>query len=359
MRSIKRIFIFSSGGDCPGLNQVLFHLYKMFVQRKIEVYVIYNGLAGIIDPKNVKKLTYDEVHSHFGKSGTFLGSVRDTVTSKKDGELFVDHPLIVQIDSAFHRYKFDAGLFTGGNGSMASMYHVSKYTGMPMIGIPKTIDGDVPFTNFSLGFSSASEYLIQEINRLRSTSHSHGTIHCIQAMGRDAGHLALHAGFSAAATAVLIPEISFDYQELKDCLLARISMSESGRACPILVVSEGVQKLPEDVDNPKYANMGAARYVSVKLTELGLSHVKYSVPGHSQRGAEPTYYDYKRAAIFAVEAVKRLLSGETNVMLSYEGDHVSSVPFEDIMQADTKMVSKRSTLLKYAIDSGIYIGDVS
>ncbi|MCT4552162.1 MAG: ATP-dependent 6-phosphofructokinase [Alphaproteobacteria bacterium] len=365
-KDIKTIAIFNSGGDCAGLNQAMYGIMKRAQQKGIEVYGLFNGDEGFGTANPVcGKLNYNHFDIHFDRSGTILGSRRGGVVDLGEsglvsdfGEATIDEEQLKIFKENIRKYNIDGIIFTGGDGSIyANKFLAELIPNTPIIAIPKTIDNDTPCTDYSLGFDTACNQVIDVISALEMTSYSHDMIMVVEVMGNSVGHIAINSGVAGCADAVLIPEIEYDFCELyKHIQKTRASFFKKAIT---IVVSEGIKKLPEDEKDPKYKGMSAGQYIVEKFKEMGEKNIRCNIPGHIQRGGRVTIKDKIKGIEFGTHALDLMIEGKRSVMVCDDGGKVSHVAFSKMFKSNTTVaVQKDSDIVKTAKDLGIYIGKI-
>lgn len=294
------IGVLTGGGDCPGLNAVLRAITRKAADVKGDtVFGFYDAWDGVLEQRYLK-MTISEVRGILPRGGTILGTRRGSPFDKPDG--------VDRVKKTFTDLKLDALIVIGGNGSLtvASMLH--KQHGLPIIGVPKTIDNDVVGTDETFGFQTAVQIATDAIDRLHTTAESHDRVMVVEVMGRDAGWIALHAGIAGGATAIVIPEEPFDIDALSRIVRKR---HERGRYASVVVVAEGARpkpgslKLPER-NNDAYGREKLGDIAHVIATEISVRtgfESRVVQLGHIQRGGTPTSYDRVLSTRFGLAAV--------------------------------------------------------
>ena len=308
------IGVFTGGGDCPGLNAVLRAITRKAVDVKGDkVFGFYDAWDGVLEQRYLE-LTTDAVRGILPRGGTILGTRRGSPFDTADG---VDH-----VKKTFTDLKLDALIVIGGNGSLTVASKLYEQFSLPMIGVPKTIDNDVVGTDATFGFQTAVQIATDAIDRLHTTAESHDRVMVVEVMGRDAGWIALHAGIAGGATAILVPEVLFDIDELSQIVRKR---HERGRYASVVVVAEGAKpkpgtlKLPMRIDDiygrEKLGDI--AHVIAPEISARTGFESRVVQLGHIQRGGTPTSYDRVLSARFglaAVDAVHDKAFGEMVVL---------------------------------------------
>lgn len=314
MTTLKKIGVLTSGGDSPGMNAAIRAVVRAAIFHKLECVAIYQGYQGLID-NEVKPMSARSVNNIVNKGGTFLKSARCLEFRTKEGR-----------EKAYQTIKnnhIDALVVIGGDGSFTGAMIFQKEFNIPVIGIPGTIDNDISGTQFTLGYDTALNTVIEAIDKIRDTASSHNRLFFVEVMGRDAGHIALNAGVGAGAEEILIPEEDMGL----DRLLHSLKKSEkSGKSSSIVVVAEG-DKTGDNV-------FEIASYVEKNMPYYD---VRVSVLGHMQRGGSPSCFDRVLASRMGVFAVESLIAGASNVMVGIENDKMVVSPLEKAIKGTSKI----------------------
>ncbi len=329
MKAKKRIGILTGGGDCPGLNAAIRATAKTAMREGYEVVGIRDGWQGLIDNRS-------EILDDLGTSGiidrggTILGTSRVSPFYVEDGTKHVF--------GGFKLLGLKALVVLGGEGTLAAANRLSKL-GLPVIGIPKTIDNDTRGTDFTIGFQTAVQIATEALDRLRSTAESHHRVMLLEVMGRRAGWIATYAGMANGADAILIPEIPLDDRKFKELCQMLKRRNEKGKRFSIVVVAEGTQ-LRGDIarrtdacaspkENP-LASGGISNVIGEIIEkETGLE-TRVSSLGYVQRGGTPVAYDRSLATVFGVKAVELIEKGKFGEMTALKGNRITSVPLEKV-----------------------------
>ena len=314
MQEIKRIGVLTSGGDAPGMNAAIRAVVRTAMFYELECIAIYQGYQGLIDGE-LKAMTARSVNNIVNKGGTFLKSARCLEFRTKEGRQKAYETL--------QKNAIDALVVIGGDGSFTGAMIFQKEFNIPVIGIPGTIDNDISGTQFTLGYDTALNTVIEAIDKIRDTASSHNRLFFVEVMGRDAGHIALNAGVGAGAEEILIPEEDMGL----DRLLESLKKSEkSGKSSSIVVIAEG-DKTGDNV-------FEIASYVEKNMPYYD---VRVSVLGHMQRGGSPSCFDRVLASRMGVFAVEKLREGSSNVMVGIENDKMKLTPLEKAIKGNSKI----------------------
>ena len=290
--NIKKIAVLTSGGDAPGMNAAIRSVVRSCAFYDIECVGIYRGYQGMIEG-DFKQMDARSVGNIINKGGTILKSARSAEFRTKEGRL-----------KAFHQLKMedvDGLVVIGGDGSFTGAMIFNEEYDIPVIGIPGTIDNDIYGTNFTLGYDTALNTVVEVIDKIRDTASSHNRLFFVEVMGRDVGHIALNAGVGAGAEEILIPEENLGVDRLIDSLR---KSKKSGKSSSIVVIAEG-DKTGKNV-------FELAEYVE---EHFPFYEVRVSVLGHMQRGGSPSCFDRVLASRMGVKAVETLLDGKSNLMV--------------------------------------------
>ena len=344
MGGLRHIGVVTAGGDCPGMNAALRAIVKTAVTRHdLQVTGFVDGFAGLMADRS-RPLGFDDVSGIVALGGTILGaSNRDdpfrVPVEGPDGRVHEDRSGAV-LATAAHQ-GLDGLVVIGGDGSLGIARRLAA-RGLPVVGIPKTIDNDVPGTDVTLGFDTALGIATDALDRLHTTAASHHRVMVVEVMGRNAGWIALEAGLAAGGDVVLIPEIPFRYEAVAHGIAAR---ARGGRRFSIVVVAEGarcpgggpvIRQLVEDSAEP--ARLGGVGAVVARALETRVPfEVRYVVLGHVQRGGTPTAFDRTLAARFGAAAVGALADGESGVMVALRGSRVQRVRLDDLPLAPRRV----------------------
>jgi len=360
---VKRIGILTSGGDCAGLNAVIRAVVARAVRHYgIEVYGIADGSLGLMTrPLRYQKLDLEVFSGNILRmGGTMLGT-----TNKGDPFAFPMPDGTIQDRSqdfidGVKELELDALLVIGGDGSQAILRKLCRKGDIPMIGIPKTIDNDVPFTEAAVGFNSAVRVCVDALDHLQPTAASHHRVMICEMMGRDAGHIALHSGIAGGADVVLIPEIPYKL----DNVVARLKqVHEEGRRHALVVVAEGVAMEDGDMATQRMADGqmrygGIGHYLSEAISKRMDVESRVTVLGHVQRGGQPSASDRVLASAFGVHAVDLAARGRFGRMVAWRDRGVMDVGIDDIVAVGARQLDPHDPLVHTARGLGTYVGDV-
>jgi len=311
---IQRIAVLTSGGDSPGMNAAIRAVVRSCAYHNLECVGVYRGYQGLIEgdfellgPRSVKNI--------INRGGTFLKSARSADFRTKEGRA-----------KAYQNLKdenIDAMVVIGGDGTFTGANVFIEEYNFPIVGLPGTIDNDINGTDYTIGYDTALNTVVEAIDKIRDTANSHNRLFLIEVMGRDAGDIALNAGIGAGAEEISIPEEDMGRERLINSL-RRSKMA--GKTSSIVVVAEGDQ-IGKNI-------LGLADYIRENLDEY---EVKVTVLGHIQRGGSPSCYDRVLASRLGVGAIDALLANEKNVMIGISHSKVVWVPFNEAIKGENKI----------------------
>ena len=362
-KPIKRIGISTGGGDCPGLNAVIrAAVYTAVNKYNWEVVGILDSFTGLIYPDQIKNLTLDDVKDILNQGGTIIGTTNRGNPFKwekknKEGITeIVDYS--DRVMENFEHLGLDALIVVGGDGTMKIAQQFFE-KGMPVVGVPKTIDNDLSATDVTFGFDSAVRTATEVLDKLRSTAESHHRVMVVEMMGRHSGWIALYSGIAGAAHAILIPEIPFEIDTLAKKIKER---GEKGHKYSIVVVAEGaipkggeMSMMGKSPDGTIHLG-GMGQKVGDALTKLTGLETRVLVVGHIQRGGSPTQFDRILGSRYGESAVGLIANGEFGKMVALRGTAIKGVLITEAL-GETKKVFPNGTLVKVARSLGITFGD--
>ena len=309
LEKIKKIGVLTSGGDAPGMNAAIRAVVRSCSYFDVECVGIYRGYQGLIEG-DFEVLTARSVRNIINKGGTFLKSARSKEFRSEEGRA-----------KAFQKLKdagIDALVVIGGDGTFTGAIHLEKEHGIPIVGIPGTIDNDINGTDYTIGYDTALNTVVDAIDKIRDTASSHDRLFLVEVMGRDAGDIALNAGVGAGAEEILIPEEDMGVERMMESLE---KSRKTGKTSSIIVVAEG-EKSGKNI-------FELAEYIGEKMVDYD---IRVSVLGHIQRGGAPSCYDRVLASKLGVGAVEAVLRGESGVMVGITNKIVTSVDFNTAIE---------------------------
>ncbi|MGY3777619.1 6-phosphofructokinase [Isobaculum melis] len=301
---MKRIGILTSGGDAPGMNAAIRAVVRKAIFEGMEVYGINYGYAGLV-AGDIRKLSVSDVGDKIQRGGTFLYSARYPEFGSEEGQLKGIEQL--------KKFGIEGLVVVGGDGSYMGARALTKH-GFPAIGLPGTIDNDIPGTDFTIGFDTSINTVLESIDRIRDTATSHERTFIIEVMGRGAGDIALWSGIAGGAEQVIIPEVDFNMEEVA----AKIQEGrDRGKKHSLIVVAEGVMSGNEFAD---------------ELAKYGDFHARVTVLGHVQRGGSPTAKDRVLASRFGVRAVELLKEGKGGLCIGIRDNKIIASDIVDTLE---------------------------
>ncbi len=356
-----RVGIVTGGGDCPGLNAVIRAVAKAANRRGWEAVGIVNGYEGLLEPRQTLVLDRQALAGLLIRGGTILGTANRGRFSAKTGfgvERRLAPELLDATREGMQALGLDALVAIGGDGSLNIAWQMSQ-RGIPVVGVPKTIDNDVGGTVLTFGFVSAVDCVTMAIDRLHTTAESHQRVMVVEVMGRFAGWIALYGGIAGGADIILIPEIPFGYDSVVEKIQAR---EADGRHFTMVVVAEGAHERDcgfvvsgEQADNREARLGGIGAVVAEEIGKRTGKEVRTCVLGHLQRGGAPTALDRMLCSMFGTEAIELVASGEFGKMVAFSGSHVTAVPLADAV-SHLKTVPPDGDMVQTARALGICLG---
>jgi ATP-dependent phosphofructokinase / diphosphate-dependent phosphofructokinase len=358
----ERIGILTGGGDCPGLNAVIRAVVKSASKRGWETVGFHNGFDGLLDPIRCRTLDYAEMEGLLHVGGTILGTSNKGRFSAKTGHGDVrglPDGIVREVQANFDKLGLRALICVGGDGSLTIAQHLFEQ-GVPLVGVPKTIDNDLEATVITFGFDSAVACATDALDRLRTTAQSHDRVIVLEVMGRYAGWIAAHSGIAGGGDVILIPEIPFDY----DRVCAAIGEREArGKRFTLVVAAEGARER-----GGEFRTIGGA--VSDRETRLGGigavvadeihrrtgKETRVCVLGHLQRGGGPTTFDRLLCTRFGVRAVQLVAEGRYGYMVALRPPDTVAVKITDAI-GRLRTVPVDGDIVQTARALGISFGD--
>lgn len=312
--NIKKIGVLTSGGDSPGMNAAIRSVVRTCAFHKVECFGIFRGYQGLIEG-DIEPMGPRKVHNIINKGGTILKSARSAEFRTVEGRQ--------KAYENVKKFELDALVIIGGDGSFTGAEIFHNEFGIPVMGIPGTIDNDIYGTSHTLGYDTALNTVVEAIDKIRDTASSHNRLFLVEVMGRDAGHIALNAGIGAGAEEILIPEENMGLDRLLESLKRS---KENGKSSSIVVIAEG-DKIGKNVFELK-------DYIDENLPEYD---VRVSVLGHMQRGGSPSCYDRVLASRLGVKAVESILEGKSTYMVGMLSDQVALTPLDQAIKGHSQI----------------------
>ncbi|MBI9084852.1 MAG: ATP-dependent 6-phosphofructokinase [Desulfobacterales bacterium] len=358
------IAINTGGGDAPGLNAVIEAVVMAAHNRNWDVYGIKSGYTGLIDTDEIVRLTPDRVRRISSTGGTILGTTNkgnpfEMPVTNAAGEVEI-RDVSDRVVENFKRLRFDCLVAVGGDGSLEIAYRFFQ-KGIPVIGVPKTIDNDMGGTVITFGFDTAVSTATEAIDRIHSTARSHERVIVVEVMGRHAGWIALNSGISGAAHVILIPEIPFDIEKVCDHIMAE---ELHGERYAVVVTAEGavpagggqIDRGAGEVGRQDVLLGGVGQYVAEEIAKRTGKDARSLVLGHLQRGGSPTTFDRLLALRFGAAAVRLIEKGKFGSMVGLDPPKIKAVPLEQVI-GSIRNVPLDSDTIATARDIGICFGD--
>lgn len=358
----RKIGILTGGGDAPGLNAVLRAVVKYSAQLGgWEIWGVHDSFGGLLtEPPRVSLLSPRACQGLLQRGGTVIGTSNNTdpFAFPMPGGEKVDRS--AQVASVARSLGLDGLICIGGDGTQALALRLMQTHGLPVVGVPKTIDNDLDATDLTFGFQSAVDVATEALDRLHTTAESHDRVMLLEVMGRDTGHIALAAGLSGGADAILLPELPYSPQRVAAKVLRRKAV---GRSFSIVVVAEGalpgvpgevVSSLAERHGRLK-AGGGAAQIAMKSLEPWVDAEMRATVLGHLQRGGSPAPFDRLLATRFGVAAVDLIAQGRWGEMVRLRHGEVDGVPIAQAV-ARNRGVDLHGELMRTARAVGVEFG---
>jgi 6-phosphofructokinase len=309
MTKIKKIGVLTSGGDAPGMNAAIRAVTRTAIYNQMRVIGIRHGYHGLING-HFKNLKAHSVSDIIQRGGTILKTARSKEFTTPLGR-----------EMAYKNIKkegIDAMVVIGGDGSLTgARVFCDEYSDIPFIGIPGTIDNDIVGTDYTIGYDTALNTVVDSVDKIRDTASSHNRLFFIEVMGRDAGFIAVEGGVACGAEAIFVPELKDQAKNLKDFLEKGYKRRKSSN---IVIVAEGDEE-------------GGAMQIAQKVKEdFSEYSVRVSILGHIQRGGTPSAHDRYNASVLGYHAVEALLDDQKSVMIGIKNNEVVHVPFRKVIK---------------------------
>ena len=357
----QRIGVLTSGGDCPGLNAVLRGLTKAAENLNWQVVGFQDGFEGLLPPSRYIVLDRKKTAGIMQQGGTILGTTNRGHFVAKTGageKARVPDEIIERARQTLDELEIKGLIVVGGDGSLSTALQLHE-AGIPIIGVPKTIDNDLEATSMSFGFYSAVGCVTDALDRLHSTAMSHKRVMVLEVMGRHAGWIALFGGVAGGSDIILLPEIPFEWECVADAVRQR---DAEGYQSTMIVVAEGAR--PRDGeqyflrnDNGEHRLGGIGEIVTHEVTKRTGKESRCCVLGHLQRGGAPTTEDRLLATRFGVKAVQLVQEGKFGAMVSYQNHEILDAPIAQAVHR-LRLVTPDHQLVRTAREIGISFGDV-
>ncbi len=296
---MKKIAVLTSGGDAPGMNAAVRAIVRKCIYHNVQIFGVYHGFQGLIED-DIRELQVHSVADIIQRGGTVLYTARSEAFRTEQGQTTAAMNL---------RQRGIEGLIViGGDGSFRGAMELEKQ-GVRVIGIPGTIDNDIPGTDQTIGFDTAVNTVISLIDKIRDTASSHDRTFVVEVMGRHAGDIAIRAGLSGGAESIMIPECQTDYQDITERLMKG---HQRGKKHSIIIVAEG---------------SGSGEQIAERIRQATGMDTRVTVLGHVQRGGSPTAYDRWLGSLMGAKAVDLLREQHSGMMVAIVNQVIQGVPF--------------------------------
>ena len=348
------IGVLNSGGDSPGLNAVIEGVVGAASRRGWNVVGFYDGFEGLLSEEGDERfewLTPTACRGLRAKGGTILGTVNKGNFAIKvgvDQKGAIEPAVLEKTKATVRRLGLDALIVVGGDGSQSTALLLSEI-GLPVVGVPKTIDNDLGATDVTFGFYSAVSIVSESLDRLETTANAHQRMMVVEVMGRHAGWIALEGGIAGSADIILLPEIPFSLENVVECIKARKAAGQRARLADELV-------LLDEKTQGEVRLGGIGKVIAKKLEEATGIETRSCVLGHIQRGGSPCSYDRILGTRFGSYAVELVEKRQFSCMVALRGTQMTAVPIEEAVKT-LKLVDPDCQLVRTARDLGVCFGD--
>jgi phosphofructokinase-like protein len=358
-----RIGILTSGGDCPGLNAVIRAAVKSAERLGYDCLGFLRGFEGLVDPVSYMPLNARNTADILAEGGTILGSSNRGRFAGKvgtDERATIDAAILDEAAATLRSLDVTGLICIGGDGSLTIADQLAAH-GVPLVGVPKTIDNDLGATAFTFGFDSAVAAATDALDRLRTTAASHERIMVLEVMGRNTGWIAVHAGIAGGGDVILIPEIPWTFERVCAKVLER---EQAGKRFTLVVVAEGARLPSGELVIAQAAGRGQVKLggigqvVADEIAERLGRETRAVMLGHLQRGGDPTTFDRVLATQFGAHAVRLVHHGEFGRMVCYRPPQIESVPIAEAVQSLSR-VDPRGSAVVAARALGVGFGDAA
>jgi 6-phosphofructokinase 1 len=358
----ERIGILTGGGDCPGLNAVIRAVVKSATKRGWETLGFINGFEGLLEPISYRRLDYKEMEPLLFVGGTVLGTTNRGRFAAKTGHgdlSAVPRETLEQAKNTVQKLGLRALVVVGGDGSLSIAQQLFE-CGVPVVGVPKTIDNDLEATAFTFGFDSAVACATDALDRLRTTAQSHERVMVLELMGRYAGWIAVHAGISGGGDVILIPEIPFCYESICATIAER---EREDKHFTLIVVAEGARERGKDyvtaavAEKNREAHLGGiGAVVAAEVQQRTGKETRVCVLGHLQRGGAPTSFDRLLCTRFGAQAVQLVAEQNYGSMIAFKPPDTVAVKISDAI-GRLRTVPPEGEIVRIARSLGISFGN--
>jgi len=323
---LRRIAVLTSGGDAPGMNAAIRAVTRTAIQKGAEVVGVQRGFHGLINGDFIE-LRSRSVADTLQRGGTILKTARSEEFRTVEGQ--------TRAMLAMKSYQIEGLVGIGGDGTYHGLMDLVKL-GMPVIGVPGTIDNDLACTDYTIGFDTACNTVIDAVNKIKDTASSHERTFVIEVMGKRCGDIALHTGLAGGAESIIIPEVPYDLDKI--CSDIKDGFAK-GKNHSLIIVAEGII---DKVNDPMMASHGSAHFIADQIRIKTGMEFRVIVLGHIQRGGAPTVRDRVLATRLGAKAAELLLSGVNNAAVGVRGEEVVHYPLAEALA------------MKKKVNSGIY-----
>ncbi|HLL72057.1 MAG TPA: ATP-dependent 6-phosphofructokinase [Pyrinomonadaceae bacterium] len=359
--TIRTIGLLTGGGDAPGLNAVIRAVVKTAIKEYgLRVIGIEDSFEGLIGETRTRELKLSDVRGLLPRGGTILGTRNrgNFVERGSEGEEIKPEDVYREATDNLRRLEIDALVVLGGEGTLGIAAEFDRL-GIPVVGVPKTIDNDLAFTELTFGFVTALDIATEALDRLHTTAASHDRAMVLEVMGRHTGWIALHSGIAGGADVILIPEIPFTMASVAEKIYER---ERCDSQFSIIVVAEGAREaggteIYQDPGDREHAPRlgGIGHHVAHRLESITGKETRCVVLGHLQRGGSPNAFDRMLATNYGSYAVRTLMRGESGKMVALHAADIVTVPLSKAI-ANIKTVPPDSQLIRTARDTGVSFG---
>jgi ATP-dependent phosphofructokinase / diphosphate-dependent phosphofructokinase len=358
----ERIGILTGGGDCPGLNTVIRAVVKSAAKQGWETLGFRGGFEGLLEPVSYRLLDYKEMDALLFVGGTVLGTSNKGRFAAKTGHgdrNRIPTEILDQAKATFQKLGLRALVVVGGDGSLSTAQQLFEH-GVPVVGVPKTIDNDLEATTLTFGFDSAVACATDALDRLRTTAQSHDRVMVLEVMGRYTGWIAVTAGISGGGDVILIPEIPFRYESVCAKIVER---EREGKHFTLVVVAEGAREQGKDYvtageagSNREARLGGVGAVVAAEIQKRTAKETRVCVLGHLQRGGAPTSFDRLLCTRFGAKAVQLITEGKVGHMVALRPPDTIAVPLGEAT-GRLRIVAPQGDMVQTARALGISFGD--
>jgi len=358
----ERIGILTGGGDCPGLNTVIRAVVKSASKRGWDTIGFLDGYEGLLEPVRYQPLDYKEMDALLFVGGTILGTSNKGRFVAKTGHgeaASIPREILAQAKANFQKLNLRALVCVGGDGSLSIAQQLFEH-GVPVVGVPKTIDNDLEATVITFGFDSAVACATDALDRLRTTAQSHDRVMVLEVMGRYAGWIAAHSGISGGGDVILIPEIPFSYEAVCAKVMER---EREGKHFTLVVVAEGAREQGKDyvtagnAERNREARLGGVgAVVAAEIQQRTGKETRVCVLGHLQRGGAPTSFDRLLCTRFGTRAVQLVAEEKYGQMVALQPPDIVAVKLSAAI-GRLRTVPPNGDIVQTARALGISFGD--